>query len=54
MVHVFCVGVDEQLASKDTRQKRKILKLGGGAASGVLPITKRHPHLNDDGSSGKS
>ena len=53
VVHVYC-GVDEQLVSKDTRQKRKILKRGSGATSGVLPITKQHFNLNDGGSSDES
>ena len=52
VVYVYC-GVDEQLVFRDTGQKRKILKHGGGAR-GVLPITKQHPNLNDDRSSDES
>ena len=50
---VYC-GVNEQLVSRDAGQKRKILKRGSGARSGVLPITKQHSNLNDDGSSDES
>ena len=50
LIHAY-YGVNEQLVSRDTGQKRKILKLGGGATPGVLPIMKQHSNLNDDGSS---
>ena len=49
VVQVYC-GVDEQLVFKDTRHKKKILKRGCGATSGVLAITKQHCNLNDGGS----
>ena len=45
MVHVYC-GVDEQVVSKDTRQKVAILKRGS-EARGVLPIPKQHFNLNN-------
>ena len=50
---VLC-GVNEQLVSRDTGQKRKVLKRGCGATPGVLPTTKQHSSLNDDGSSDES
>ena len=49
---VYC-GVDEQLVSRDTGQKRTILKRGGGPR-GVLPTTKQHFNLNDGRSPGES
>ena len=52
-MHVCC-GANEQLVSRDTGQKRKFLKPGSGATSGVLPTTKQHSNLNDDRSSNES
>ena len=52
VVHMDC-GVDEQLVSKDTRQKRKLLKRCSGPR-GVLPTTKQHFNLNDNKSSYES
>ena len=45
VVHVCC-GVDEQVVSKDTRQKSAILKRGS-EARGVLPIPKQLFNLNN-------
>ena len=50
VLHVYC-GVDEQVVSKDTRQRRAILKRG---SEGVLPIPKQHFNLNNDRRSDES
>ena len=47
---MYCV-VNEQLVYRKTGQRRKILKRGSGATSGVPPMSKQHSNLNDDGCS---
>ena len=53
LILVYC-GVNEQLVSRDTGQKRKNPQRGSGATPGVLQITKQHSNPNDDGNSCES
>ena len=45
---------EQAMGIQGTGQKRKILKRGGEATPGVLPITKQHSNLNDDATSHES
>ena len=53
LTRVYC-RVNEHLVSKDTGQKRQILKSDSGTTPRVLPIPKQQSNLNDDGSSDES